>query len=66
MNIKVTDSEIKGLITQKPNSNVLGYPLRLNLYNLAKENIFVNGLKEHTEKYRQSHQYSPQYYSAKN
>jgi len=35
---KVSDSEIKGLISQKPNSNVLGYPLRLNLYNLAKEN----------------------------
>ncbi|SDQ30690.1 translocation and assembly module lipoprotein TamL [Flagellimonas zhangzhouensis] len=35
---KVTDSEIKGLIGQKPNSSVLGYPLRLNLYNLAKEN----------------------------
>ncbi|MCB0371562.1 MAG: BamA/TamA family outer membrane protein [Muricauda sp.] len=35
---KITDSEIKGLIDQKPNSSVLGYPLRLNLYNLAKEN----------------------------
>lgn len=35
---KVTASEIKGLLTQKPNSNVLGYPLKLNLYNLAKEN----------------------------
>ncbi len=35
---KVTNSEIKGLIAQKPNSNVLGYPLKLNLYNLAKEN----------------------------
>lgn len=35
---KVTSSEIKGLITQKPNSSVLGYPLKLNLYNLAKEN----------------------------
>ncbi|MER3373531.1 MAG: BamA/TamA family outer membrane protein [Allomuricauda sp.] len=34
---KVTNSEIKGLISQKPNSSVLGYPLRLNLYNLAKE-----------------------------
>ncbi|MBO0342877.1 MAG: BamA/TamA family outer membrane protein [Bacteroidota bacterium] len=37
-NEKVGDSEIKGLITQKPNSSVLGYPLKLNLYNLAKEN----------------------------
>lgn len=35
---KVTSAEIKGLITQKPNSSVLGYPLKLNLYNLAKEN----------------------------
>lgn len=35
---KVTSSEIKGLITQKPNSSVLGYPLKLNLYNLAKKN----------------------------
>ncbi len=35
---KVGSSEIKGLITQKPNSSVLGYPLKLNLYNLAKEN----------------------------
>lgn len=35
---KVTESEIKGLIDQKPNSSVLGYPLRLNLYNMAKEN----------------------------
>ncbi|MDC6384309.1 outer membrane protein assembly factor [Flagellimonas taeanensis] len=35
---KVSTSEIKGLISQKPNSSVLGYPLRLNLYNLAKEN----------------------------
>nr|WP_297783104.1 BamA/TamA family outer membrane protein [uncultured Allomuricauda sp.] len=35
---KVGDGEIKGLITQKPNSSVLGYPLKLNLYNLAKEN----------------------------
>ncbi|WP_421803432.1 hypothetical protein [Flagellimonas sp.] len=35
---KVNSSEIKGLIAQKPNSSVLGYPLKLNLYNLAKEN----------------------------
>src|SRR5690606_21741340 len=37
-NKKVNESKIKGLISQKPNSSVLGYPLRLNLYNLAKEN----------------------------
>lgn len=35
---KISNSEIKGLISQKPNSSVLGYPLKLNLYNLAKEN----------------------------
>ncbi|MCR9226959.1 MAG: outer membrane protein assembly factor [Flavobacteriaceae bacterium] len=35
---KVTSSEIKGLISQRPNSSVLGYPLKLNLYNLAKKN----------------------------
>ena len=35
---KVNSSEIKGLIAQKPNSSVLGYPLKLNLYKLAKEN----------------------------
>ncbi|MEC3965408.1 BamA/TamA family outer membrane protein [Flagellimonas halotolerans] len=35
---KISSSEIKGLISQKPNSNVLGYRLKLNLYNLAKEN----------------------------
>ena len=52
---KVTDSDIKSLIVQKPNSSVLGYPLRLNLYNLAKENpdsSFQNWLqrKEKREK----------------
>ncbi|WP_435624911.1 BamA/TamA family outer membrane protein [Flagellimonas sp.] len=35
---KIGDEAIKSLIVQKPNSNLLGYPLRLNLYNLAKEN----------------------------
>ncbi|MBR9854674.1 MAG: BamA/TamA family outer membrane protein [Algicola sp.] len=35
---KINNSEIKGLISQKPNSSLLGYPLKLNLYNLAKEN----------------------------
>ncbi len=36
--IKVSNDDIKSLIIQKPNSNLLGYPLRLNLYNLAKKN----------------------------
>ncbi|MEZ4811651.1 MAG: BamA/TamA family outer membrane protein [Allomuricauda sp.] len=52
---KITDSDIKSLIVQKPNSSVLGYPFRLNLYNLAKENpdsSFQNWLqrKEKREK----------------
>tara|TARA_R110000868_G_scaffold1107_1_gene8505 strand:- start:2119 stop:4689 length:2571 start_codon:yes stop_codon:yes gene_type:complete len=34
---KVNDENVKSLITQKPNSTLLGYPLRLNLYNLAKK-----------------------------
>ena len=36
--IKINNEELQSLIYQKPNSTVLGYPLRLNLYNLAKEN----------------------------
>lgn len=35
---KTNNSELKGLVSQKPNSSLLGYPLRLNLYNMAKEN----------------------------
>ena len=34
--VKTKDPVIKNLISQKPNSNILGYPLRLNLYNLAR------------------------------
>lgn len=34
---KVIDDDIHSLIVQKPNSTLLGYPLRLNLYNLAKK-----------------------------
>ena len=36
--IKINNEELESLIYQKPNSTVLGYPLRLNLFNLAKEN----------------------------
>ncbi len=36
-NEKVTDNTIRSLILQKPNSRVLGYPLRLQLYNLARK-----------------------------
>jgi outer membrane protein assembly factor BamA len=34
---KVLDEDIRSLIVQEPNTRVLGYPLRLNLYNLAKK-----------------------------
>ncbi|WP_317045604.1 MULTISPECIES: BamA/TamA family outer membrane protein [Arenibacter] len=36
--VKITGEDIHSLIFQKPNSTLLGYPLRLNLYNLAKKN----------------------------
>ncbi|MEN1785510.1 MAG: BamA/TamA family outer membrane protein [Bacteroidota bacterium] len=36
--LKVADPEVRGLLTQRPNGSILGYPFRLNLYNLAKEN----------------------------
>lgn len=32
------DEAIGNLLYQKPNSTILGYNLRLNLYNLAKQN----------------------------
>lgn len=35
---KVSNEDVHSLIFQKPNSSLLGYPLRLNLYNLAKKN----------------------------
>ncbi len=35
---RVNDEDIQSLIVQIPNSSLLGYPLRLNLYNLAKQN----------------------------
>ncbi len=34
----VSDEDIESLIVQIPNSSLLGYHLRLNLYNLAKKN----------------------------
>ncbi len=36
--IKINNEAVESLIYQKPNTSILGYPLRLNLYNLAKEN----------------------------
>jgi outer membrane protein assembly factor BamA len=35
---KITDSEVESLVAQKPNSKVLGVPLKLHVYNLAKPN----------------------------
>lgn len=35
---EVKDADVESLIVQEPNRTVLGYPLRLNLYNLAKQN----------------------------
>ncbi len=36
--LKIKNEAIESLIYQRPNAALLGYPLRLNLYNLAKEN----------------------------
>lgn len=36
-NEEITDDAIQGLVLQKPNRRVLGYPLRLNLYNLTAD-----------------------------
>lgn len=36
--VKVSNEDVNSLLFQKPNSALLGYPLRLNLYNLAKKN----------------------------
>ena len=35
---EIKDEAIESLIAQEPNTTILGYPLRLNLYNLAKKN----------------------------
>lgn len=34
---KIKSEDIRSLVLQEPNSSLLGYPLRLNLYNLAKK-----------------------------
>ncbi|HET8737795.1 MAG TPA: BamA/TamA family outer membrane protein [Pricia sp.] len=36
--VEIKDPAIEGLVLQEPNRTILGYPLRLNLYNLAKQN----------------------------
>ncbi|SDE88298.1 Surface antigen [Pricia antarctica] len=35
---EVKNADVESLIVQEPNRTILGYPLRLNLYNLAKQN----------------------------
>ncbi|OYQ38362.1 hypothetical protein CHU92_05425 [Flavobacterium cyanobacteriorum] len=35
---KKTEDELKDQLYQQPNTNILGYRLRLNLYNMAKQN----------------------------
>ncbi len=35
---EVKNADVESLILQEPNRTTLGYPLRLNLYNLAKQN----------------------------
>ena len=50
---RVMDEDIQTLIFQKPNSTVLGYPLRLNLYNLAKvdpDSSFQNWLHKNDKR----------------
>ena len=37
-NQSIKDDEIYNQLYQKPNSSILGYRLRLNLFNLAKKN----------------------------
>ncbi|MGB7393436.1 MAG: hypothetical protein WA913_03485, partial [Pricia sp.] len=36
--VEVNDPAIESLILQEPNKTILGYSLKLNLYNLAKKN----------------------------
>ncbi|WP_296150184.1 BamA/TamA family outer membrane protein [uncultured Flavobacterium sp.] len=48
------DENIENLLYQKPNSTILGYNLRLQMYNLAKENpdsSFKAKMKENPKKY---------------
>ena len=37
-NEQVKTEEVRNLLLQQPNTSILGYPLRLNLHNLAKQN----------------------------
>ena len=38
INNSVEETELRSLLKLKPNSSILGFPLRLNIYNLAKKN----------------------------
>ena len=52
---KINSESITGLIYQKPNSSILGYRLRLNLYNLANlkhDSLFQAKFIKNPEKYK--------------
>jgi outer membrane protein assembly factor BamA len=53
-NKKNKDDEVTNQLYQKPNSSILGYRLRLNLYNLAKQNtdsLFKDKFLKNPKKY---------------
>ncbi len=53
-NKKNKDDEVTNQLYQKPNSSILGYRLRLNLYNLAKQNtdsLYKDKFLKNPEKY---------------
>lgn len=56
VNDKVTtDEEVNYQLYQKPNSSILGYRLRLSLYNLAKvreDSVYFKKFKANPEKYK--------------
>lgn len=50
---KIASEEITNLIYQKPNSKLLGFPLRLHIYNLARDNkdsLFDIWLNKHPKR----------------
>ena len=36
--VKTSNSDVESLVSQQPNAKVLGFPLKLHMYNLAKPN----------------------------
>lgn len=50
---KISDEVVKNLIVQNPNSKLFGYPLRLHIYNLARDNkdsLFNAWLNKHPKR----------------